>query len=146
MERRWRVRREMAVIKGAGCGAALILALLNLDDRRALILCLVATLALAVLLARDLLVPVRLAADADGLTVVRGFAGRDRIAWPDVERVTVDVNRRYGKRWEHLEIDVGDRIYVLGGNALGASCTETAAELRSLKSAYGTPEGEQASR
>jgi hypothetical protein len=135
-QRQWRVRREMVLVKAAGMVLALALLLLNLDDRRAVILSGVAALALAVLIVRDLLVRVRLAAGESGVSVVKGFAGRDRLSWDEIERISVDVNRRYGRRWEHLEIDTGERIYLLGSGALGASCTEVAAELRSMKSAH----------
>ncbi|MDF5759240.1 PH domain-containing protein [Spongiactinospora sp. TRM90649] len=135
--REWRVRRDFVVLKAVGLVLALVLVVLNHDDRRAMVLCGVAALALAVLIARDLLVPVRLAADEEGVIVVRGFAGRRRVPWSDVERIVVDVHRRYGRRWEHLEIDAGEQIYVFGGGQLGTSCTLVAAELRALRSSTG---------
>ncbi|GLW08389.1 hypothetical protein Misp01_35190 [Microtetraspora sp. NBRC 13810] len=141
--REWRVQQKLVVVKAVGLVAALALTALSLDDRRAVVLCGAAALVLAALLVRDLLVPVRLAADEDGLVVINGFAGRKRIAWSDVERVKVDVFHRYGRRWEHMEIDTGTGIHVLGSASLGTSCTEVAAELRSMRAAYGMPGGVQ---
>ena len=58
---------------------------------------------------RDLIAPVRLAADADGVTVVTGFARRRRhLPWAQIERVRVDRRDRLGLRSEMLEIDAGD--------------------------------------
>jgi hypothetical protein len=69
--------------------------------------------------ARDLLVPRRLSADADGITLVAGFAGRRRLAWSEIQRVRVDERRRLGTRSELLEIDTGDQLYLFSGYDLG---------------------------
>lgn len=132
----------MTVLKAAGLVVALTVLVMSLDDLRAVVLYGALTAGLAVLVARDLLVPVRLAADRNGVTAVWGFAAKDRIAWTDIERVTVDVRHRYGRRWEHLEIDVGDRVYIFTSTSLGVPCTEAAAELREMKMAFSrhTPE------
>ncbi|WP_158578603.1 PH domain-containing protein [Spongiactinospora rosea] len=131
----WRVRRDFVVLKALGLLPAIALIVLNLDDRRAIILCGITALVLAVLVARDLLVPVRLSADPEGVVVARWFAGRQRVPWEAVERIAVDVRHRYGRRWEHLEIDTGETLFVLTSAQLGVSCTTVAADLRSLKSA-----------
>ena len=68
---------------------------------------------------RDVVSPVRLAADRDGVTVVSGFAGERRLAWPQIERVRLDRRARYGARHELLEIDIGDSLYFFSRYDLG---------------------------
>ncbi|GAA2679673.1 hypothetical protein Apa02nite_025930 [Actinoplanes palleronii] len=82
---------------------------------------------------RDVLVPVRLAADPDGITVVTGFARRRRLPWSAVERVRVDRTVRRGLRSELLEIDAGDAIYLFGAHELGALPDDVATELSALQ-------------
>jgi Bacterial PH domain len=68
---------------------------------------------------RDVVSPVRLAADRDGVTVVSGFLGKRRLAWPQIERVRLDRRARYGARHELLEIDIGDSLYFFSRYDLG---------------------------
>ncbi|WP_250031753.1 PH domain-containing protein [Paractinoplanes maris] len=82
---------------------------------------------------RDLLRPVRLAADAEGVTVVTGFAGRRRLAWEQIERVRVDRRTHRGLRSETLELDAGDAIYLFSANDLGALPDDVAAALADLR-------------
>ncbi|OLE21922.1 MAG: hypothetical protein AUG44_26145 [Actinobacteria bacterium 13_1_20CM_3_71_11] len=91
-----------------------------------------ATALLAVYAARDLVAPRRLAADAEGVTVVSGFAGRRRLAWSDIERVRVDTRSRLGTRSELLEIDTGDRIHLFSGYDLGTPVWKAARALATL--------------
>ncbi|MGP4104301.1 PH domain-containing protein [Nonomuraea sp. KM90] len=79
---------------------------------------------------RDLLVPVRLAADESGITVVHGFAGRRHVPWESIWDIKVDVRRRWGLRSEMLEIDTGDNLHIFSPHELGTSPTEVAAVLR----------------
>lgn len=72
---------------------------------------LVVGVGMAVWGARDLVAPVRLTADAAGVTVVTGFAGRRRLSWSDVERVRLDARSHCGARSELLEIDCGESLY-----------------------------------
>jgi hypothetical protein len=90
---------------------------------------------------RDVVAPVRLAADADGVTVVVGFAGRRRLAWSEIERVRVDRRDRLGVRTELLEVDADDYLYLFGRYDLGAEPEEVLASLQALRSARpsGTP-------
>ncbi|GAA5087713.1 hypothetical protein HNP84_005759 [Thermocatellispora tengchongensis] len=138
--RQWRVRRDVLALKAVGLAVALVLFVLNIDDLRAVMLCSVLVVGLGVLVARDLVAPVRLAADGRGISVVRGFSRMEWIDWDKVEHISVDVQHRYGRRWEHMEIDTGDRIYVLSSASLGESCTEAAAELRRLRAAKTHPD------
>ncbi|WP_327091743.1 PH domain-containing protein [Nonomuraea sp. NBC_01738] len=128
----WKVRRELVALKilGAVVCAALAVYWWIQGDTRGLILAVPATLLVGAMALRDLLVPVRLAAGPDGITVVHGFAGKRHVPWDDIRDITVDVRTRYGRRTEMLEIDTGDHLHLFSPHELGASPTEVAAELR----------------
>jgi Bacterial PH domain len=98
-------------------------------------------LALAGWALRDVVAPVRLAADPDGVTVVVGFAGRRRLAWPEIERIRIDRRDRLGVRTELLELDAGDSLYLFSRYDLGAEPEDVLASLLALRSARpsGTP-------
>jgi hypothetical protein len=85
---------------------------------------LIVAVGLAIYGLRDVLAPVRLAADADGVTVVSGFAGQRRLAWDDIERVRLDERSRYGGRQALLEIDVGETLHFFSRYDLGMPPTE----------------------
>ncbi|MFB9234515.1 PH domain-containing protein [Plantactinospora siamensis] len=127
----WRVPRVVPGLKLAGAAALAALALLLGDGdpvRPG-----VAALAAAALLAwagRDLLAPVRLAADAAGVWVPRGYAGRRRLSWTQVEGIRVDRRPRRGISTELLEIDAGDALHLFGRYDLGADPADVAATLR----------------
>lgn len=80
---------------------------------------------------RDLVAPVRLAADGQGVTVVTGFARRTRLAWSQVDRVRVDVRRRS----RLLEVDAGEQLYLFSRYDLDADLDEVAGTLQLLRSA-----------
>lgn len=128
----WRVRRELAVFKILGALACAGLAVFWYvgGDVRGVILAVPAAALVGAMGLRDLLVPVRLAADEDGITVVHGYAGRRHVPWERIEDVKVDVRRRWGLRSEMLEIDTGDHLHIFSAHDLGASPTEVAAALR----------------
>ncbi|QYC43028.1 hypothetical protein Nocox_27160 [Nonomuraea coxensis DSM 45129] len=128
----WRVRRELAVFKilGALACAGLAVYWWAGADYRGVILAAPAVVLLGAMGLRDLLVPVRLAADESGITVVHGFAGHRHVPWDEIRDVTVDVRRRWGRRSEMLEIDTGDHLHLFSPHELGASPTEVAAALR----------------
>lgn len=132
-EVRWRVDRRLAVLKAVGAVAFALIAFALRDDRPGLVLAIVATLALAGFALRDVLAPVRLAADQGGVTVVSGFAGRRRIPWADVERVRVDVRSRLGLRAELLEIDAGETVHLFSAAELGEECETAAQTLLALR-------------
>ncbi|MER7503219.1 PH domain-containing protein [Nonomuraea pusilla] len=102
----------------------------SLGDVAGVVLAVPAAVLVGAMGLRDVLVPVRLAADEDGITVVHGFAGRRRVPWDEVREITVDVRTRYGLRSEMLEIDTGYHLHVFSRHELGASPTEVAAALR----------------
>ncbi|TDE59230.1 PH domain-containing protein [Nonomuraea mesophila] len=128
----WRVRRELAVLKilGALACAGLGLYWWAGADVGGMILAVPATVLIGAMGLRDLIVPVRLAADESGITVVHGFAGRRHVPWEAIWDVKVDVRRRWGLRSEMLEIDTGDFLHIFSSHELGASPTEVAAALR----------------
>jgi hypothetical protein len=128
----WKVRRELAFFKIlGGLACAGLAAYWYVDgDVRGVILAVPAALLVGAMGMRDLLVPERLSADEDGITVVHGFAGRRHVPWEAIEDVKVDVRRRFGLRSEMLEIDTGDNLHIFSPHDLGASPTEVAAVLR----------------
>jgi hypothetical protein len=156
----WRIRPVVPVAKllGAVAIVALVLAF-GRDDPVQWFLAAAVALGLAGWALRDVIAPVRLAADPDGVTVIVGFAGRRRLAWSDIERVRIDRRDRlglrtglatgawsFGRRGESrkaglLEIDAGDYLYLFGRYDLGAEPEEVLASLRALRSAHpsGTP-------
>jgi len=79
--------------------------------------------------ARDLVAPVRLAADPDGVTVLTGIAHRHRLAWSQVERVRVDARRRS----RLLEVDTGRQLYLFSRYDLDADLDEVAGTLERLR-------------
>lgn len=87
---------------------------------------------------RDLVAPVRLAADAAGLTVVTGYARHRRLAWSQVERVRVDTRRRS----RVLEVDIGETIHLFSRYDVDADLDEVAATLEALRAYRGRQDGE----
>ncbi|GAA3003883.1 PH domain-containing protein [Streptosporangium longisporum] len=130
---RWRVRRDLLIVKAVAALALAVLTVLSLGDLRGMLLAGTASLAMAVLAARDVLVPVRLTADGEGLVVVKGFAGSERVPWRAVERIRVDNRTRFTSRTELLEIDTGEGIHLLSRFDLGVPCQEVAEKLRSFR-------------
>ncbi|MCT9930273.1 PH domain-containing protein [Planotetraspora sp. A-T 1434] len=126
----WRVPRRITVLKAAGVAACVALAVMG--DRLQVFLSGVAALGFAVLVLRDAIAPVRLAAGEDGL-VVAGLAGKERVSWNDVDRIRVDSRRRYGLTTELLEIDAGDQIHLFSRFDLGESVFDVAEALMRLR-------------
>jgi hypothetical protein len=133
----WRVSRGATVLKVAGTAIFVLLALFGLGDPVRPVVAGLAALVLAGYTLRDLLAPVRLAADFDGVTVIAGFAGRRRLDWSQIERVRVDERRRLGTRSELLEIDAGDSLHLFSTYDLDAPCAEVAEQLTRLRSRAG---------
>ncbi|HET8683301.1 MAG TPA: PH domain-containing protein, partial [Micromonosporaceae bacterium] len=102
-------------------------------DPARLALALVAAAGFAGFALRDLLVPVRLTAGYEGVTVVTGLAHRRRLAWSQIERVRVDVRPRLGTRSELLEIDAGESLHLFSTHELGAPVSEVAETLTRLR-------------
>ena len=130
----WRIKPVLPVTKLMGAVAVVVLAVAfaGRDPVRWALAAIVA-LALAGWALRDLIAPVRLAADADGVTVLTGFARRRRVPWDRIERVRVDRRTHRGLRSETLELDAGDAIYLFGAHELGALPEDVAAALHELR-------------
>ncbi|WP_329259101.1 PH domain-containing protein [Actinoallomurus sp. NBC_01490] len=130
---RWRVAPVLVFAKFAGALLLVFLAALSGDERERLLLCAAGALALGVYGLRDVLAPVRLSADAEGVTVVHGFAGHRRIPWDEVERVVVTERRSHGLRTELLEIDTGESLHLFSRHDLGAPVQDVEEALRELR-------------
>ncbi|HEU5158135.1 MAG TPA: PH domain-containing protein [Streptosporangiaceae bacterium] len=134
---RWRVPAAPAVGKLAGAVLLGVVAAASGAEPRRLLLVGVAALALAAWGLRDVLAPVRLAADADGVTVVTGYARRRRIPWADIERVRVGEHRSLGRRTQILEIDTGETLHLFSRHDLGAPCDDVEQALTALRPSAG---------
>ncbi|MCU7722171.1 PH domain-containing protein [Actinoplanes sp. KI2] len=131
----WRVKPVLPVTKLMGAVAIVVLTVAFAgNDPIRWAIALVVALALAGWALRDLVVPVRLAADASGVTVVAGFARRRHLPWSAVERVRVDRRTHRGLRSELLELDTGDAIYVFSAHDLGALPEDVVVALADLRS------------
>ncbi|WP_432983530.1 PH domain-containing protein [Dactylosporangium sp. CA-233914] len=136
--RQWRVSPGFTALK---CGVTVVLALAAAffaEDRPALSAAVVAALVAGAYALRDLLAPARLAADADGITVVTGYAGRRHVPWREVERIRVESRSRAGLRSDLLEIDTGDTLHLLSTYDLNARPADVAEELEAIRAAHGT--------
>ncbi|MXQ67947.1 PH domain-containing protein [Actinomadura rayongensis] len=116
------------VLKFAGAVVVAAVALLARDAAGTL-LAGVAAVGLAGLALRDVLAPERLSADAGGVTVVAGYAGRRDLAWPEITEIAVDERRRALVRSRLLEIRTEDDLYLLSAYDLGADVADVAEEL-----------------
>ncbi|MEU4419131.1 PH domain-containing protein [Actinoplanes sp. NPDC024001] len=132
----WRVRPVVPISKLMGAVAILVLAAAFAEgDPVRWVLGGVVAAGLLAWALRDLFFPVRLAADAAGVTVLTGLARRRHLPWPQIERVRVERTVRRGLRSELLEVDAGDAIYQFGAHDLGALPEDVAARLGELRGA-----------
>ncbi|GAA5189267.1 hypothetical protein GCM10023322_41790 [Rugosimonospora acidiphila] len=111
-------RRFFAVKVVAALVFALVAAVLH-SDRATLAFAGIAALVAGGYAVRDAIAPIRLSADREGVTVIAGYAGHHRLSWDDIERVRVD-RRRRGARSGMVEIDSGERLYLLSSYDLNA--------------------------
>lgn len=134
MDLSWRVKPVLPVTKLLGAVAVLVLAVaFSRRDPVQWFLAIVVAIGLTGWALRDLLRPVRLTADQEGVTVVAGLLRRRRLAWAEIERVRVDHRERLGVRSELLEVDAGDALYLFSVHELGAEPEEVAAALAKLR-------------
>jgi hypothetical protein len=130
----WRIKPVLPVTKLMGAVAVIVLAVaFGSDDPVRWGIAIVAAIALTIWAVRDFLAPVRLAADATGVTVVAGFIRRRHLPWAAIERVRVDRRTHRGLRSEMLELDAGDAIFVFSAHDLGALPEDVAASLADLR-------------
>jgi hypothetical protein len=131
----WRVPAKLPAAKLAGVVLLpLVVLLIRPDDPVVWTLAGVCAAALAAWAIRDLVVPVRLAADPSGVTVVTGFAGRRRLAWSQIERVRVDRRQRIGLSSAMLELDTGSTLHLFSQYDLGTAPEQVAETLAVLRS------------
>lgn len=126
----------LPAVKALGALALVALGLLFAgEDRVQLVLAGLAAAGLLVWALRDLVAPVRLAADPEGITVVQGFARRRRLPWAAVESIRVERRSRRGITAETLEIDAGESLHLFGRYDLDAPPEEVAAALETARTA-----------
>ncbi|MDG4804148.1 PH domain-containing protein [Micromonospora sp. WMMD980] len=134
--RQWRVPRALPLVKALGALAVAALGpLLAAGDPVRPALAGAVAAALLAWAVRDLVAPVRLAVDPEGLTVIRGYAGRRRLPWAAVEAIRLDRRSRRGVTAETLEIDTGESLHLFGRRDLDAPLDEVAAALTAARSA-----------
>jgi hypothetical protein len=130
----WRIKPVLPVTKLMGAVAVVVLAVaFGGRDPVRWALAVIAAVALGLWALRDLIAPVRLAADGGGVTVIAGFVRRRHLRWHQIERVRVDRRTHRGLRSEFLELDAGDAIYVFSANDLGALPEDVATALADLR-------------
>jgi hypothetical protein len=129
----WRVPGGVVIMKLAGTAILAVIGVLVAQDTAGLVVVAVAAGAVGLHALRDIIAPVRLRADGEGVTVVHGFAGRRRIPWRDVERIRIDERRRFGMRSALLEIDTGHALHLFSASELGTPTDDVADALRRLR-------------
>ncbi len=132
--RRWRVPPGHVAVKCAGAAAVTALIVLYSHDPQFLFLAVAAAVGLNALALRDLVAPVRLAADPAGVTVVTGYAGRRRVPWDEVSAIRVDERRRLLLHTRMLEIETTDDLHLLSAFDLGEDVHDVADELYRIRS------------
>jgi hypothetical protein len=130
---RYRVDTRFSALKVAGFAIFTLAAIALRDDRPSLAFSGVAALVAGLYALRDILVPYRLAADREGVTVAAGYAGTRRLAWSEVERLRLDERRRLGTRSASLEIDTGDHLYLFSAYDLGTDPADAVEALDLLR-------------
>lgn len=130
-EYRWQVPRKVPAGKLVVAAILALLGLLAAREWWQIAVVAAVVVGLVGWATRDLIAPVRLAADPAGVTVVAGFAGHRRLRWSQVERVRVDVRRRS----RMLEVDVGDHLYLYSRYDLDADLDAVAGSLEQLRRA-----------
>ncbi|MFI0407352.1 PH domain-containing protein [Actinomadura sp. 3N508] len=136
-ERRWRVPHAQVAAKCAGAAVVTAFAVFYRHDPQFLFLAIAAAVGLNALALRDLLAPVRLAADGDGVTIVTGYASRRRVPWDAVTAMRVDERRRLLLQTRILEIETADDLHLLSAFDLGADVHDVADELYRLRARTG---------
>ncbi|WP_242907016.1 PH domain-containing protein [Actinomadura terrae] len=130
---RWRVPTKQIVAKCAAAAVVAALAVANAGDVERLLLAGVAAVGLAALALRDLVAPVRVAADPGGVAVVTGYAGRRHLPWSAVTAIRVDERRRLLLHTRLLEIETADDLYLFSAFDLGADVHDVAEALYRIR-------------
>jgi hypothetical protein len=117
----WRIKPVLPVTKLLGAVAVLVLVLaFGRDDAVEWFLAAALSAGLTGWAVRDLIAPIRLAADAEGVTVIIGYARRHRLPWGQIAAVRLDHRDRLGVTNEMVEIDADDGLYLFSMHDLGA--------------------------
>ncbi|MGK5555727.1 PH domain-containing protein [Actinomadura kijaniata] len=137
---RWRVPPRQVAVEWVACAVFAVLAALSLGDPQRMLLAGAAAVGAGALALRDVLAPVRVAADAEGVTLVTGYAARRRVPWGEVTAVRVDERRRLLTTTRLLEIETGTTedghdVHLFSRFDLGAEVADAAAELARLRAA-----------
>lgn len=130
----WRVPRYVVVVKVTATAVFALSALWFSGDMLRFVVAVVATVLSGAYAGRDLLAPVRLTADGEGLGVSRGFSGLHYLAWSDIVRIRVDERRRFGTATRLLEIDIDHTLFLFSRHELGAEPSDVAEALKTMKS------------
>ncbi|TQS41439.1 PH domain-containing protein [Cryptosporangium phraense] len=132
--RQWRVPITVPAAKWAVAAVLLVATVTIARDLTGAVVGLLVAAGLGLSGVRDVVVPVRLQADADGLSVFVGPVGRQRsYPWSAIERIRVDERRRFLGRSTLLEIDVESELYFLGRYELGATPAEVLEDLENAE-------------
>ncbi len=124
----------LPVTKGLGAVAVPILVFaFGRDDPVQWVIAAAVAIGLAGWALRDLVAPVRLAADTEGVTVMAGYARRRRVPWSAIERLRLDRRDRLGITSELLEIDADDALFLFSMHDLGADPRDVLPELEKLR-------------
>jgi hypothetical protein len=129
----WRIKPVLPVTKLLGAVAVLVLVFaFGRDDAVQWLLAACVSAGLAAWAGRDLIAPVRLAADAEGVTVIAGYARRVRLPWAQIAAVRLDRRDRFGIGTDMVEIDADDALYLFSKHDLGAEPRDVLAVLEQL--------------
>ncbi|HZE41628.1 MAG TPA: PH domain-containing protein [Stackebrandtia sp.] len=131
--RQWRVPRHVVVIKVAATAAFALAALWFSADVARFAIAVLATLVSAAYAVRDLIWPIRLTADAQGVGVSRGFMGLRHIAWGEIARIRVDERRRFGATTALLEIDIDYTLFLFSKHEIGEDPRAAAETLGAMR-------------
>jgi hypothetical protein len=130
----WRIKPVLPVTKGLGAVAVVVLALaFGREDPIQWGMATVVAIGLAVWALRDVIAPVRLAADRQGVTVVTGYAGRRHLPWAQVEGVRLDRRDRLGVSSVMIEIDADDALYLFSMHDLGTDPRDVLEALEKIR-------------
>jgi hypothetical protein len=130
-EVRWRVPVRIAIGKLVVAAVLVVLAAVAATGPWQVGLAALAVAGVVAWALRDLLVPVRLAADGGGVTLVAGIGRRVRLSWSQVDRVRVDTRRRS----KLLEVDTGETLHLFSRYDLDADLEEVARRLEAMRNA-----------
>jgi hypothetical protein len=134
---KFRVDRRLTIAKIVGVVVFAVLAVVLVSDPIRTAGAAIGAAVLAGYALRDLVAPIRLAADQTGLTIVVRFASHHRLGWSDIVRIRLDRHSRWGLQADFLEIDSGQQLYLFSHYDLGMSPAEALTAVEAIRSAAG---------